>query len=100
MIKVVRSVHPRMGKGLEAMQHAKALTDYANRKFPAMHWEVFMAESGKIGTIYWLGESESLATLEQEDAAFGADPGWMALLQQGDSLWVDGSFRNRTLRSL
>jgi hypothetical protein len=100
MIKIVRSMQPRMGTGIEAVQHAKAVADYVNRKFPSMHLEAFMAESGKHGTIYWLGESESLATLEQEDAAFAADPGWAALWQEAESLYMDGSLYNLTLRSL
>jgi hypothetical protein len=89
-----------MGKGMEAVQHARAVADYVNRKLPAMHLEAFIAESGQHGTIYWLGESESLATLEQEDAAFDADPGWAALWQEADGLFVDGSLHNLTLRSL
>jgi hypothetical protein len=100
MIKLVRSMQPRMGKGIEVVQHAKAIADYVNRKFPSMHLEVFTAESGHHGTIYWLGESESLATLEQEDAAIAADPGWAALWQEADGLYVDGSLYNLMLRTL
>jgi hypothetical protein len=99
MIKIVRSMQPRMGKSSEAVQHARAVADYVNRKFPSMHLEVFMAESGTFGTIYWLGESESLATLEQEDAALAADPGWAALWKEAEGLYLDGSLHNLTLRS-
>ena len=100
MIKLVRSMQPRLGKESQAVQHAKNVVDYINRTFPAMHLEVYAAESGQHGTIYWLGESESLAALEQEDAAIAADPGWAALWQGAEGLYLDGSLHNLTLRSL
>jgi hypothetical protein len=99
-MKILRSIHCRGGREAEAVQQAKAIAAFVNKRFPTANVQVFSEVFGKPGTLYWIGDIENAGAMENLDNQLNADPEWPALLMQGDGMFVDGSLRDTLLRSL
>jgi hypothetical protein len=73
----------------ESMAWAVKVTEKVNQisEVPVTLWTPFA--SAGVGSLTWVAMFEELAVLEATDAKLMADPGYLALLQEGGPLFAD-----------
>jgi len=64
MVRWTRSARMIHGKEPQALQWAKELTDWANKKYSG-HLSVYMDCFGEVGTLRWFADFENLAGVEK-----------------------------------
>jgi hypothetical protein len=97
MYGFTRSVRLRPGRMQESMSWAVRITEKVNQvsDVAASLWAPFASPA--VGTLTWVAMIEDLAVIESTDAKLMADPGYLALVEEGaafvsesgldDSLW-------------
>lgn len=83
MIRFQRSIRTARGKGLEAIQWAKEVTEHVNGKRPEASGQVFSPRFGDIGAIVWQADFDDLAALDNYQQFFNTDEGYWALVKEG-----------------
>lgn len=71
------------GKDNEAQQVASKFTTHVNQTYPGMHVQILTNISGASRQIHWVATYASLADFEEIGKKIGADPTFLALLQEG-----------------
>ena len=101
MIRSMRSLAVRRGRAHEAVQWAKEAAAYLDTLRPGQPpVQVFTEVLGASGTVHWSSDWEDLAAVERFAAQLQADERWQALLGRSVDLFVEGTLRDRALRSV
>ena len=100
MIRFQRTAGVSRGKGAEATQWAKEVTEYINTHFPEVQLLVFAPRFGALNTIHWIADVEDLASLDRWQQQIGADEGYLELLSKATDLLIAGSIVDAVLMSI
>jgi len=76
---------------------AKEVADHLGRGY-GVELRVFMEVFGDVGTVFWMGDFEDVATLERLAEQTAQDQEYRAILKRGNELSVGGTLRDRVLR--
>jgi hypothetical protein len=99
MVRWTRSALIARGKGIQALQWAKEITDWANKKYNSQ-MKVYMDYFGENGTLRWFVDYEDLTTFEKiSNQIFGDQEYWQKLTQAAD-LFVEGSGFDTIMREI
>ncbi len=99
MVRWTRSVRIARGKPLEAMQWAKEITEWINKKYN-LQTKVYVDSFGEVGTLRWFVDHESLAVLEKSwDQLLGDQEYWQKVNQSND-LFVEDSLFDTVMRTI
>jgi branched-subunit amino acid aminotransferase/4-amino-4-deoxychorismate lyase len=90
MIRFTRSARIVRGKFPQAMQWAKEITEFANKKYK-IQMSVYLDSFGEVGTIRWFNDYTDLAALEKIRNQLLADQEYFQRLNQAADLLVQGS---------
>ncbi len=91
MVRWTRSGRIAPGKDQQAIQWAKELTDWANKKYGS-HLSVYMDCFGEVGTLRWFADYENLATLETRMQQVMADKEFLQRVSQVPALFQGSVF--------
>jgi hypothetical protein len=100
MIRYYRSARAKNGKLIEAIQFAKEVTEYLNKKYSPLLCQVYTATSGDYGTIYWYGDHKDLASVESFQRQLTSDQGYWAIVNKGIGSFIEGSIHDTMMSSL
>jgi hypothetical protein len=90
MVRWTRSTQIARGKGMQAMQWSKEITEWANKKFN-LQMKVYMDNFGEIGVVRWFVDYENLAGLEKiRNSLLGDQEYWQKIDQSAD-FFIEGS---------
>jgi hypothetical protein len=99
MVRWTRSARIAHGKGVQTMQWAKEITEWANKKYN-LQMKVYLDYFGEYGTIRWFVDYENLAILEKTfDQLLGDQEYWQKVNQSNDLL-VEGSGFDTVMRAI
>jgi hypothetical protein len=99
MVRWTRSARIASGKGMQAMQWAKEITEWSNKKYN-LQMTVYLDYFGEVGNVRWFVDYESLAALEKiRDQILGDQEYWQKVNQSTDLL-VDGSAFDTVMRAI
>ena len=90
MIRWTRSGRIAAGKGLQAIQWAKEITDWANKKYN-LQMKVYLDVFGESGTLRWFVDYENLADLDKIRGSILLDQEYWNKINQGAELLIQGS---------
>jgi hypothetical protein len=99
MVRWTRSARIARGKGMQAMQWAKEITEWANKKYN-LEMKVYLDYFGEYGTIRWFVDYESLAALEKIREQLLGDQEYWQKVSQGNDLLVEGSVFDTVMRAI
>jgi len=91
MVRWTRSGRIAPGKDQQAIQWAKELTDWANKKYGG-HLSVYMDCFGELGTLRWFADFENLAAVEKRLQELMADQEFIQRASQAPTLFQVGAF--------
>ena len=74
----------------KAIQWAKEVTEFINKKHPQGKLEVFSGRFAPYGTVYWAADFEDLAALDRWQQVIQADQEYWALLSKAEGLFLEG----------
>lgn len=100
MFRLHRTTRISRGKGLEALQWAKEVAGYVNKKYAPVSVQAYSEVFGDVGTIHWHADSEDLATIEKFNAQLLTDQEYQALLKKATDLFIEGSTHDTLIQSL
>ena len=100
MIRFQRSIRTARGKGLEARQWAKEVTEYINGKHPESNLQVFAERFGDISVLVWQVDLGDLAALDKFQQGLNADEGYWAMLKKSYDLFIEGSVADTVFETL
>ena len=90
MIRFQRTAIASGVNTLNAIQWAKEITEFINKKHPQIKLQVFSGRFTPYGTIYWAADCEDLAALDSWQRAIQADQEYWALLSKAEGLFIEG----------
>ena len=91
MVRWTRSARMIHGKEPQALQWAKELTDWANKKYSG-HLSVYMDCFGEVGTLRWFADFENLAGVEKRLQELTADQEFSQRASQVPTLFEGSVF--------
>jgi len=91
MVRWTRCARIVPGKEAQALQWAKELTDWANKKYSG-HLDVFMDCFGELGTLRWFADFENLGAVETRMQQVLADQEYLQRVSQVPALFQSGAF--------
>jgi hypothetical protein len=100
MIRFQRSSRTARGKGLEARQWAKEVTEYINGKHPESNLQVFAERFGDISALVWQADFDDLSALDKYQQSFDPDEGYWALINKATDFFIEGSVVDTVIESL
>jgi hypothetical protein len=100
MIRWQRTIRAKVGKGLEAVQWAKEVTNYVNSKQPDYKTQAFSSTFGDINLLVWHVDFEDLAALDKFSKFFETDQGYLELVRKAADLFIDGSVYDSAFEGL
>jgi len=99
MVRWTRAGRVARGKELQAIQWAKELTEWANKKYGGQ-LSVYMDCFGEFGTIRWFRDYESLGEVEKRIETLLKDQEYLQRVGPAMDLFIEGSFNDTVMRSL
>jgi hypothetical protein len=100
MIRFQRVLRTAGGKGVEATQWSKEITEYINDKHSEATLQVFSPRFGDVSSIVWQVDFENLAALDQYQQSLNTDEGYWTLVNKGTELFIEGSLFDTAFESL
>jgi len=91
MIRWIRTARIVPGKEAQAMQWAKGIVDWFNKKYGG-HLSVYTDCFGEVGTVRWFDDLENLAAIETRREKLMADQEYLQRVSQVPSLFQSGVF--------
>ena len=79
------------GKRKEARAWALKIAAYNNKKFPGTNVQILRNINGHQDRLHYIEIYESMGALEAADKELETDEGLLALLKEGEGLFVPGS---------
>jgi hypothetical protein len=99
MVRWTRSAQIASGKGMQAIQWAKEITEWANKKYN-LQMKVYLDYFGEVGTIRWFVDYENLAALEKVgDPILGDQEYWQRVNQAAD-FFIEGIMVDTVMRAI
>ena len=99
MIRWTRSARIVPAKFMEAMQWAKEIAEFTNKKH-GTKTTVYLDSFGEYGTIRWFWDCDDLATLEKVGSQLFADQEYLQRISRGPDLLVPGSVVDTVMRAI
>jgi hypothetical protein len=99
MVRWTRSAQIASGKGTQAIQWAKEITEWANKKYN-LQMKVYLDYFGEVGTIRWFVDYENLAALEKVGDPILVDPEYWQRVNQAADLLIEGSSFDTVMRAI
>jgi hypothetical protein len=99
MVRWTRTGRAARGKVPQAIQWAKELTEWLNKKYGG-HLSVYMDCFGEYATIRWFRDYESLADLEKAVEKIITDKEYWQWAGKATDLFIEGSFTDTAMASL
>jgi hypothetical protein len=99
MIRWTRSARIVPAKFLEAMQWAKDIAEFTNKKH-GTKTTVYLDSFGEYGTIRWFWDCDDLATLEKVGYQLFADPEYLQKISRGPELLMPDSVVDTVMRAI
>ena len=99
MIRFTRSARIVHGKFPQAVQWAKEITEFANKKYK-IQMSVYVDCFGEVGTIRWFADYADLATVEKIRNQILADQEYWRKFNQSAELLVHGSLFDMVLQPI
>ncbi len=99
MVRWVRSGRARAGKMSQAVQWAKEITEYINKKY-GVSVSAYANEFGEIDTIGWFVDYANLDSIEKLRSELILDREYMKKVSPVAELFVEGSFCDTVMRAL
>jgi hypothetical protein len=99
MIRWTRSARIAPGKYLQAIQFAKEIVEFSNKKYKTQT-SVYMDSFGEYGTIRWFADFADLAALEKVGSQLMADQEYLQKGNQAADLFFQGSFFDTVMRAI
>ena len=100
MIRHQRFGRAKVGKGREGLKFAKEIADFINTKYAPVSVQVYTEVFGEYNTIYWHTDHDDLSTLEEAHDKLIADPEYLAILNKGSDIFVEGTLQDKLLKSV
>ena len=91
MVRWTRSARIAPGKDTQAIQWAKELTDWINKKYSG-HLSVYMDCFGEAGTLRWFEDFENLAAVEKRMQQGMGDQEFWQKVSQVPTMFQGGVF--------
>ena len=85
------------GMTMEALQNAKEVAEYSNKKWPSLSARVYIAKSGEVTTIHWFADYEDLTSYKRINEQMSKDKKWTTMWQQGMAFIVEGTIQQTLL---
>ena len=99
MIRWTRSARIVSGKFPQAMQWAKEIAEFGNKKYKTQT-SVYMDSFGEYGTIRWFCDFADLAAVEKVGNQLMADQEYLKKLSQAADLFIEGSGYDTVMQSI
>ena len=99
MVRWTRSAKVVLGKFPQAMQWAKEITEFANKKYKTQ-MGVYLDIFGEAGTIRWVNDYADLGAFEKVRNQLLADQEYWKKLNQSAELFVQGSTFDTVMQSI
>jgi hypothetical protein len=90
MVRFQRTAIARGANVLKAIEWAKEITEFINKKYPQGKLQLFTGRFAPYGTIYWAADFEDFAALDRLMEAITADQEYWALLSKAEGLFLEG----------
>ena len=100
MYRFQRTAQIRSGKNVEAIQWAKKLTEYLNKKYAPVSMQAYTERFGDYGKVHWFTDFEDLATFEKINAQLMTDQEYGAKLNEAGELFIEGGTHDTLIQSL
>jgi uncharacterized alpha/beta hydrolase family protein len=99
MVRWTRSAQIVMGKYLQAVQWAKEITEFLNKKYK-IQVSVYMDSFGEVGTIRWFVDYADFAAFEKLGNQLLADQEYFQKVNQATDLLIAGSVFDTVMRAI
>jgi hypothetical protein len=99
MIRWTRSARIAAGKNLQAMQWAKEIAEFMNKKYK-VQMSVYSDIFGEVGTIRWFGDQADLAAWEKVINQVRVDKEYLQKLSQATDLFIQGSVFDTVMQAI
>ncbi len=99
MVRFTRSARIVRGKFPQAMQWAKEMTEFANKKYK-IQMSVYLDSFGEVGTIRWFADYPDLAALEKMGNQLLVDQEYWQKISQSTELFIQGSLFDTVMQSI
>lgn len=100
MIRWQRSIRTARGRNNEAIQWAKEVSDYVNKKQPNYKVQAFSLRFGELGTLVWQTDFDDLAALDKYQQVISADQGYWDLVKKSTELFIEGTVHDTVFETL
>jgi Family of unknown function (DUF6039) len=100
MYRFQRTAQARSGKGAEAIQWAKKISEYLNKKFAPLSNQAYTEVFGDYFKVHWYTDFEDLAAYEKITVQLLTDQEYWAMLNEGAALFIEGATRDTLIQSL
>jgi len=99
MIRWMRSGQVAHPKYPQAMQWAKEITEFVNKKY-RIQTSVYFETFGKVGTIRWFTDHADFAAYEKVRNQYLADQEYWQIVNRSAELFIQGSFFDTVMQSI
>ena len=99
MIRWVRSGRAKAGKMSQAVEWAREIAEYINKKY-GLSVGAFANEFGEIDTIRWFVDYANLESVEKLRSELILDREYLKKISPVAEFFIEGSFYDTVLRSL
>jgi hypothetical protein len=99
MIRWTRSARIARGKFPQAMQWAKEIAEFSNKKYK-IQLGVYLDTFGEVGTIRWFADYADLAALEKVRNQLLADQEYWQKVNQSNELFIQGSVFDTVMHAI
>jgi len=99
MIRWTRSARIAHGKFPQAIQWAKEIAEFSNKKYK-IQLGVYLDTFGEVGTIRWFADYADLAALEKVRTQLLADQEYWQKVNQAAELLVQGSVFDTVMHAI
>ncbi len=99
MIRFTRSARIVRGKFPQAMQFAKEITEFLNKKYK-IQMSVYMDSFGEVGTVRWFADYADLAAMEKLGNQILVDQEYWQKINQSTELFMQGSLYDTVMQSI
>ena len=99
MVRWMRSGQVAHPKYPQAMQWAKEVTEFVNKKYK-IQTSVYIETFGQVGTIRWFTDHADLAAFEKVKNQYLADQEYWQIVNRSTELFIQGSFFDTVMQSI
>lgn len=94
MYRLIRSVSIKAGKNVEVRQVAQEIADYINKNYSQAKVQIGNQMFGDLAKIFWFGDIESLASLEELNQKLQMDQAYQGIVAKLADISIEGSAKD------